>query len=224
MVWAPNVGIAYPFTPGANISGPPTSGSNLVALDTNQNGVVDFNDDPYGPYYPGDSYVDWVGLSLYYYPLSPDNPACPSTFFVDYMNGVGPTVDDIVSPSLRTAAYSTYRNFYQRFAAAKGKPMMLPESGAPFLRSMPANAGEISIKTSWWQQIFSANTLQQYPNLKLYVNFEEAKTESGYVRDWAVTVQSDVAAAFTSHINSFKSSLLTADQLTYACDGSIKIQ
>ena len=33
-------------------------------MDTNGDGVVDNLDDPYLPYYPGDAYVDWVGMSV----------------------------------------------------------------------------------------------------------------------------------------------------------------
>ena len=36
------------------------------ALDTNDDGWVDMNDDPYTPFYPGDQWVDWVGLNLYH--------------------------------------------------------------------------------------------------------------------------------------------------------------
>ena len=52
-------------------------------MDTNKNGVVDTGDgklaevlffskpyfiaDPYGPYYPGDEWVDWVGMSIYHF-------------------------------------------------------------------------------------------------------------------------------------------------------------
>lgn len=34
-------------------------------LDTNGNGVLDQEDDPFTPYFPGPEYVDWVGLSFY---------------------------------------------------------------------------------------------------------------------------------------------------------------
>ncbi len=55
MVWAPNVGINYPFfsmTPSrypTNVSDP----VNFRALDTNNDNIIDWRDDPYGPYYPG---------------------------------------------------------------------------------------------------------------------------------------------------------------------------
>lgn len=36
------------------------------ALDTNDDGWVDMADDPYTPFYPGDQWVDWVGLNMYH--------------------------------------------------------------------------------------------------------------------------------------------------------------
>jgi hypothetical protein len=35
-------------------------------LDTNHNGVLDKDDDPFMPYYPGDAFVDVIGLSMYH--------------------------------------------------------------------------------------------------------------------------------------------------------------
>lgn len=36
------------------------------ALDTNGDGWVDMSDDPYTPFYPGDQWVDWVGMNEYH--------------------------------------------------------------------------------------------------------------------------------------------------------------
>ena len=36
------------------------------ALDTNDDGWVDMSDDPYTPFYPGDQWVDWVGMNMYH--------------------------------------------------------------------------------------------------------------------------------------------------------------
>ena len=36
------------------------------ALDTNDDGWVDMSDDPYTPFYPGDQWVDWVGMNQYH--------------------------------------------------------------------------------------------------------------------------------------------------------------
>jgi hypothetical protein len=55
-VWAPNFSRGYPY----NFTS--VSNDDLTILDTNRNGILDSGDDPYVPYYPGDEYVDWVGL------------------------------------------------------------------------------------------------------------------------------------------------------------------
>lgn len=68
-LWSPNDGSGYPYS-GYGIVSLPTAASNptdFAALDTNKDGVINNQDDPYTPYYPGDQYVDWVGMSIYHY-------------------------------------------------------------------------------------------------------------------------------------------------------------
>ncbi|MCY7326568.1 MAG: hypothetical protein LH605_10620 [Microbacteriaceae bacterium] len=74
-------------------------------------------DDPYGPYCPGDEYVDWVGLSTY-----PDDSAGGEAIDTvlrqnDFIDRLGPT--------------AASEGFHARFAAEPGKPMML-ETAAPY--------------------------------------------------------------------------------------------
>jgi beta-mannanase len=57
-IWAPNSGNGYPF---GNFTGDAAS---IQILDTNGDGVVGPEDDPYSPYYPGNEWVDWVGFSV----------------------------------------------------------------------------------------------------------------------------------------------------------------
>ncbi|KAI9324594.1 glycoside hydrolase superfamily [Zopfochytrium polystomum] len=72
MVWGPNIAITAPFNETTGTSPIPNSGPEFDALDTNNDGKVDKNDDPYTPFFPGADYVDWFGLSLYYYyPIRP---------------------------------------------------------------------------------------------------------------------------------------------------------
>jgi hypothetical protein len=60
LVWSPNIAGGYPFVgagfdnqiPAAN-SRDPSVIANFQLLDTNRDGRLDNNDDPYGPYYPG---------------------------------------------------------------------------------------------------------------------------------------------------------------------------
>ncbi|KAJ3010089.1 UNVERIFIED_CONTAM: hypothetical protein HDU68_002333, partial [Siphonaria sp. JEL0065] len=74
-IWAPNSGNGYPWARDVNNPGENYSPDNNTAdglqrihqLDTNGNGNFDADDDPYLPFYPGDEFVDWVGLSMYTY-------------------------------------------------------------------------------------------------------------------------------------------------------------
>ena len=60
--------LSYPY--GQNFLGslsggyPATTVADQTALDTNKNGILDAGDDAFSPYYPGDQYVDWIGVSL----------------------------------------------------------------------------------------------------------------------------------------------------------------
>jgi hypothetical protein len=57
IIWAPNLGIGYPY--GATLESI-EGAANKRALDTNGDGVLDGQDDAYAPYYPGDEVVDAV--------------------------------------------------------------------------------------------------------------------------------------------------------------------
>lgn len=90
MVWAPNTGqgwvrifqssfthrgsrsdidvtrllrnYSYPYS----MALPTDNQTEANALDTDGDGTLTYNDSPFSPYYPGDEYVDWIGLSVYY--------------------------------------------------------------------------------------------------------------------------------------------------------------
>ncbi|KAI9095590.1 glycoside hydrolase superfamily [Phlyctochytrium arcticum] len=219
MLWSPNVGSQYPYTAGADAQSPwQASGpENIALLDTNRNGVVDAGDDPYTPYYPGDEYVDWVGLSLYYYQDNAPNKVPGPTFFEDYFTGnnllaygAAPTVDPVS------------RNFYQNFAVNRKKPVALSESGAGYLVG-GAGDSELEVKRGWWQQTLNPATLARYPELKLIVNFEEAKAENGFNKDWAVTHNPAIRAEYAKYLSSISSNVLFSNQLRVDCAGAIKL-
>lgn len=71
MIWAPNSGNGYPFLGGKFENKTFTATLNPQS-------------DPYGVYYPGDDYVDWVGLSVYHYgsawPWRQNTPPAPGEF------------------------------------------------------------------------------------------------------------------------------------------------
>ena len=97
LIWSPNMG----YTPVSAVQGSP----DFVLLDTNHDGVLDQNDDFYLPYYPGDEYVDWVGLSIYHFSYS------------------APYYDNTVPKSNEFESVLTH--FYTSFAVQRGKPIVV---------------------------------------------------------------------------------------------------
>ncbi|KAI9310351.1 glycoside hydrolase superfamily [Obelidium mucronatum] len=221
MVWAPNAGLAYPFG-GGIIDLNQLPAAEFAALDTSGNGVIDYLDDPYTPYYPGDEYVDWVGISLYYYPLAGcHNCPVPNTYFRDYLTGSGP-VASLVAKEV-TPAFTLVHNFYAMFSGdlVHKKPLMLPETGSPYVRvwaDRPEAVSEAEIKAGWWNQVLTADTIRDYPKLKLMVNYEDNKMQDPLQENVQVQL-----ATWLPIINRFKGSMIESSQLKYGCDGSVKV-
>lgn len=225
MVWAPNSGITYPFTGGGYPT--PTAETdpvNFALLDTNKDGAITVLDDPYLPFYPGDEYVDWVGLSLYWYPTENlfNGPLFP-TFFEDYITGTGPAVEAFNPAALNDGGL---RNFYQRFVVQRNKPMLIAETGAPYFDHVSGSWTESQVKQAWWQQCM-ASTLAKFPRLKAITQFEEKKSDDGVlIKDWRVLNNQDTRNSYINDFGVFvsKSNLLTSNQLNYTCNGAIKFK
>ena len=243
MVWGPNLGIQYPFNNlgqltvvdsanrifSANDSNGqyPTITSdpiNFNALDTNGNGLIDVNDDPYSPYYPGNEYVDWVGLSLYYYADddSTINQPIPPTYFVDHMIGSGPS---IAGSDGNIFVGKPDRNFYDTYVARNNKPLIIPETAVPWHPARANINGGIPIaqlKKSWWDQVFDPNTLSRFPLMKGIVKFEEVKVcfSSQNTCDFRILHDEDVRQTFISDITKM-SNLIYATQIGFDCAGQL---
>lgn len=106
----------------------------------------------YTPYYPGDQYVDWIGLSVYHYSIpAPDKspPGTPGTNTIP-RSGLAESLitgDDLCDPSLPVWSIS-------RMAEKSGKPLAVPETGAVFYTT--GNVGgpkEVDVKGAWWRQV-----------------------------------------------------------------------
>ncbi|KAJ3398621.1 hypothetical protein HDU80_008726 [Chytriomyces hyalinus] len=111
-VWSPNAGNNYPF--GVTR----VADAELAALDTNKDGVIDSEDDPFSPYWPGEEYVDWVGTSLYWkgdaatgFPTK-DNSRTPAGFFEQILQGS------------ETLAVNRAYPFYTQYAERYKKPLV----------------------------------------------------------------------------------------------------
>jgi hypothetical protein len=222
MVWAPNVGITYPFSTGLYPTPTlATDPANFNELDTNGNGVLDYGDDPYLPFYPGNEHVDWVGLSMYWYPSESTgfNVDIPSSYFFDHITGQGPNI----APELIRNGLA---NFYERFAAIPNKPMMIPETGAPYFENEQGSATELEIKQVWWRQVFSTRVYEELPLIKLIIQFEEEKIDDGTIvkKDWRILENRAVRNAFKTDIAYMRNTLLFSNDLKYTCSGKLEIK
>ncbi|KAJ3097272.1 hypothetical protein HDU97_005046 [Phlyctochytrium planicorne] len=243
MVWAPNVGLQYPFNAAsdANSAKKPDPGTpEFIALDTDKNGKIAMGDDPYLPFYPGDEYVDWVGLSIYFYPeenyqdraadkLLWNSEVPRDTYFREQMN-LERLDYQVPAPFFSDPNFIALQNFYKRFCVDKNKPMLIPETGAPFILAdsentpTPARKGELAIKSAWWTQLLNVETIKAWPKLKLIVQFEETKLQAEKYQNWAVTnaSNSEVLNAYNNYLSQHQDILTFGTDMKYTCDGAIK--
>jgi hypothetical protein len=196
IIWSPNEGSGYPFD--GPFTAPPGT-AEYAALDTDRDGTVTSEDDPYRPFYPGDDHVDWVGLSLYHfgtaYPWG-ENVIPPSNAFAqkltgDYRNAA---VDETYVP-----------DFYEAYAERPGKPMAISETSALYNDGASGQSGASNehIKSAWLKQIFAADVPDRFPQLRLINWFEQDKSEAdvddGPVR-WALTRDPRMVEVFTRRV------------------------
>src|SRR5438270_6862090 len=187
MLWAPNYGSGYPYNGGQYTAA--VGSADFQSLDTNADGIINMNDDPYAPYYPGDDAVDWVGLSLYHWGY-------------EYPWGANVVPQDGKFIGELTSTYSTPNSdertlpdFYQVYADAHAKPMAIAETGA-FYRPSGQGADEQTIKRAWLSQVIDERVAEQLPRLKLISWFEWRKneTEVNAVVDWRISADPDLAS------------------------------
>jgi hypothetical protein len=193
MMWAPNYGGGYPFTGGRYAAKPGTA--DYKALDTNHDGVVDSRDDPYAPYWPGDAYVDWVGMSLYHwgntYPWGANVIPEPGKF-VQQLTGTydGAGGDDRAVP-----------NFYLVYGVQHHKPIAIAETAA-LVNTSRSTSNELAIKQAWWRQVFASTIPTKYPDIKMinWFEWEKYEVEVHALVDWTATKVPAVRAAFTRQL------------------------
>jgi hypothetical protein len=194
MLWSPNEGGGYPFEGGSHTAR--ASSPDFQALDTNNDGKLSMDDDPYAPYWPGDDAVDWVGLSLYHfgnaYPWSENIIPEPGKL-AGKISGTykSPYVDETAVP-----------DFYAEYATGHHKPFAISETGAFYNTSRNDGAPALAIKEAWWNQLFDPDMQTRFPQLKLAVWFEYSKQENrpgNPVIDWRTasdqTIREDFAGA-----------------------------
>jgi hypothetical protein len=196
MVWAPNYGGGYPFRGGKYTASPGTPAYDL--LDTNRDGLVSIQDDPYSPYYPGDDAVDWVGMSLYHwgsaYPWGENETPEPDKFIAQLTGEYrGLAGDETALP-----------DFYADYGVGHGKPVAITETAAFFKPDISPSSSD-EIKSSWWSQVFPADLADQYSQIKMINWFEWSKheTEVGAVVDWTVTRDPALLADFQAALPAY---------------------
>eukprot|EP00842_Homolaphlyctis_polyrhiza_P006191 jgi/Hompol1/6573/HPOL_002492-RA len=184
MVWSPATALGYPFRGEGPYTPSNRSSRRFTLLDSNHDGKLDALDDPYLPFYPGDEFVDWVGLSTFYttpnvsrmfYPIPtgvvgamPTPGASPGPPWIPQYDNVelpSPPVLSADSPSFESQITSpgSAFDFYKLYAENRNKPLILSETGAAFYTSghlQNANASEAVTKLRWTGEFLSIDTLQ----------------------------------------------------------------
>ncbi|TPX32163.1 hypothetical protein SmJEL517_g04670 [Synchytrium microbalum] len=181
VMWAPSAAKGYPFLLSQySIS---NTSSDFALLDTNHNGQLDLYDDPFSPYFPGISYIDWIGMGNLYH-LGNVYPNVSNT-----LPAAGQLELSVTSQDQPNKTF----NFYRDYVVALNKPFAIAETNAVFHDSplIDVGPGEVAIKQAWWRQYLTNSTfLATYSQLKLINIFEFRKdgsgTENGIVRDYRV--------------------------------------
>ncbi|KAI9335599.1 glycoside hydrolase superfamily [Zopfochytrium polystomum] len=198
-LWSPNSGYNYPW-PGGIVypnATNPADAARIKLLDTDGDGHLTGADNPFTPYYPGDQYVDWVGLSMYHY----------GTEWPWYQN-VPPKSGDF--EAFLTGTYMTDTGlfpFYTWFSGSGlagitsgNKPFFVSETGAAYhygwdpakqpidpayINQLNTTAPRTPIKQSWWRQFLSPDFLSRYPRVRAICTFEFDKAEELTLRDFS---------------------------------------
>ncbi|AZZ51848.1 OpgC domain-containing protein [Rathayibacter festucae] len=180
VVWSPTAGDSYPFT----AAGP----TGAAPLDTNGDGLLGRDDDPYGPYYPGDDVVDWVGLAAYHDASGGGAPR-------NALPAAGELADDLSGDG--------DLDFYGRFAEATRTPMLLET--AAFYSPGAGGPDELTVKQAWWRQVMAETSGDDRPLLDAVLWRDSAGTRAAVgevVIDWSISGSGATAAAFDADAGS----------------------
>jgi hypothetical protein len=193
MAWTPNQGWGYPWSDGLFTVLPGSADFN--SMDTNDDGFLTTADDPYTPFYPGDEYVDWVGVSFYHWGNDP------------HRSNQIPSADKF---GVSLGVKGSYWNFHKLFSINKGKPMMIAETSALFLEGNTAqgNASDFDIKAGWLDQVYNTTDASQarlnvdMPGVKAiyWFNVRKFETEVNTYADWRITSKPEILQKYRSKV------------------------
>jgi Glycosyl hydrolase family 26 len=196
MLWAPNYGGGYPFPGGKFAAVPGTNGA--ARLDTNGDGTITMTDDPYAPFYPGDEYVDWVGMTIYHwgavYPWGENEMPEPNKFAEQLTGTYDGTAGDETSVP----------DFYDEYAEARRQPMAITETAALYSPGQPGPSAR-RIKTAWIDEVFASATLARFDRLAMvnWFDFDKHETETAGRIDWTASRDPAVASALRAALTTF---------------------
>ncbi|KAI8851003.1 hypothetical protein BC829DRAFT_388245 [Chytridium lagenaria] len=182
---------------------------------------LDQNGDSFTEYYPGDEYVDWVGLSVYWkgprnaYPWI-ETAIAPENYAAQIIDGLG--------------GEGSFFSFYREFAAGRGKPFAISEGAGCFHRmcSPPGSTSFVpcaaaatlaqSQMSFYNSLLFSQSFRTTYPLVKMVQMFEFEKEESdgGYrvMRDFRASIDPESLAQFRSGLDRFDAGFQWASPAT----------
>ena len=198
MVWAPSYGSGYPFglAEGRLDS---LSDRDRSILDTNDDGEVTQADDPYEPYYPGDSVVDWVGLTMFYFGKGDARESAGVN--VELIQNEVASSDEVEKTFEESWGYTISQNdnFYDRFAVGHDRPLLLG-TGALYDESI-GGASELDVKRGWWKQVLAAIDSRPLIQGVTWLELEREEAEAGGSKvDWRATGDSQLATAFLADL------------------------
>lgn len=207
----------------------PEIAADFLLLDTNHDGVLNNLDSPYSPYYPGDQYIDWIGISVYDYER----------------NAQGATTtlsqDAFINPTSRYTLFSPSFPFYDTYVMTAGKPFLFSETGAAVDTNIPGQqqlvttpptlANELQIKQAWWRLVLNSSVSAApgtgLSKMKAAVWFEIEKTETSgqnvnviVNRDYTITTKPAIAQAFAADLKALGSKITYPNKFKFTCDGS----
>ncbi|MBF4590622.1 OpgC domain-containing protein [Curtobacterium sp. VKM Ac-1395] len=194
MVWSPSYGAGYPFGESAGRLRD-LSATDVERLDTNGDGALTAADDPYGPYWPGDTAVDWVGLSMFSFGKGAATQAAGRG--VALMTNEVPTAGEVAARFDERWGYDRQQpqTFSERFAVGHDRPMLL-DTGALYDHAL-RGADELPVKQGWWNQVFAAVQDRPYVRAVTFVETNRREPEAGNrLADWRDTADRGVAESF----------------------------
>lgn len=211
-VWSPVYGAGYPYGAAYGDVDPDRT-RDVAALDTDADGRLDGDDDPYGPYWPGAEAVDWVGLTLFHFGVDrgrEDNALDPLSGgetgederSIGFETDVAPRAGAFRARMEERFGYDGTigrEPFYERFAAPYDLPLLV-ETAAVWLPD-PAGDPERKIKRGWWRQVLEAD--EEYPLLRGISWLEQRRPEAevaGRTVDWRATRTPRLAASFAEDL------------------------